>query len=207
MAFNINQFNADIASKGVSKESDFEVKIYFPQKKLGGLDSDLTLRAEQAVIPGRSAQSIDDARDVVGPPRKIGYTAIYLPVTITFLCDEELRIKEKMEKWMDIITGNHRVAPRSAFTGTTPFNPGYYSDYIGTIEIVKMNQTGTRAITTRLLEAYPLSIALLNLSWESSSLHKLQVEFQYRYYEQLETKSRLIDEPNFSSIVGLPNNF
>ena len=206
MAFNINQFNADIASKGVSKESDFEVKIYFPQS-LGGLDSDLTLRAEQAVIPGRSAQSIDDARDVVGPPRKIGYTAIYLPVTITFLCDEELRIKEKMEKWMDIITGNHRVAPRSLFTGTTPFNPGYYSDYIGTIEIVKMNQTGTRAITTRLLEAYPLSIALLNLSWESSSLHKLQVEFQYRYYEQLETKSRLIDEPNFSSIVGLPNNF
>ena len=84
MAFNINQFNADIASKGVSKESDFEVKIYFPQS-LGGLDPDLTQRAQQAVIPGRSAQSIDDARDVVGPPRKIAYTAIYLPVTITFL--------------------------------------------------------------------------------------------------------------------------
>jgi hypothetical protein len=191
MAFNINQFSSQIANKGVSKESQFEVRIFFPQKvEGGGLDRQLTLRAESASIPGRTSQTIDDARDVTGPVRKIGYAPIYVPMDITFLCDEELNVKEKMDSWMDIILGNHRVAGAGQRNSTKLFNPGYYSDYIGTIEILKFNETGKKVVTTKLLEAYPFSIALLNLSWESEALQKLQVQFQYRYYEQLNVKDR-----------------
>lgn len=197
MAFNIKQFSSQIANKGVSKESQFEVRIFFPQS-LGGLDAELTLRAESASIPGRTSQTIDDARDVTGPVRKIGYAPIYVPMDITFLCDEELNVKEKMDSWMDIILGNHRVAGAGQRNSTKLFNPGYYSDYIGTIEILKFNETGQKVVTTKLLEAYPFSIALLNLSWESEALQKLQVQFQYRYYEQLNVKDRDIpsDEKN-----------
>ena len=189
MAFNIKQFSSQIANKGVSKESQFEVRIFFPQS-LGGLDAELTLRAESASIPGRTSQTIDDARDVTGPVRKIGYAPIYVPMDITFLCDEELNVKEKMDSWMDIILGNHRVAGAGQRNSTKLFNPGYYSDYIGTIEILKFNESGQKVVTTKLLEAYPFSIALLNLSWESEALQKLQVQFQYRYYEQLNVKDR-----------------
>jgi len=192
MAFNIKQFSSQIANKGVSKESQFEVRIFFPQilGAQGGLDAELTLRAESASIPGRTSQTIDDARDVTGPVRKIGYAPIYVPMDITFLCDEELNVKEKMDSWMDIILGNHRVAGAGQRNSTKLFNPGYYSDYIGTIEILKFNETGQKVVTTKLLEAYPFSIALLNLSWESEALQKLQVQFQYRYYEQLNVKDR-----------------
>jgi len=200
MAFNIKQFSSQIANKGVSKESQFEVRIFFPQilGAQGGLDAELTLRAESASIPGRTSQTIDDARDVTGPVRKIGYAPIYVPMDITFLCDEELNVKEKMDSWMDIILGNHRVAGAGQRNSTKLFNPGYYSDYIGTIEILKFNETGQKVVTTKLLEAYPFSIALLNLSWESEALQKLQVQFQYRYYEQLNVKDRDIpsDEKN-----------
>ena len=189
MPFNITQFTSDIANRGVSKESQFEVRIFFPQS-LGGLDAELTLRAESASIPGRTSQTIDDARDVTGPVRKIGYAPIYVPMDITFLCDEELNVKEKMDSWMDIILGNHRKAGAGQRNSTKLFNPGYYSDYIGTIEILKFNETGKKVVTTKLLEAYPFSIALLNLSWESEALQKLQVQFQYRYYEQLNVKDR-----------------
>ncbi len=194
MAFNITQFTSDIANRGVSKESQFEVRIFFPQRFLGGggLDAELTLRAESASIPGRTSQTIDDARDVTGPVRKIGYAPIYVPMDITFLCDEELNVKEKMDSWMDIILGNHRKAGAGQRNSTKLFNPGYYSDYIGTIDILKFNETGEKVVTTRLLEAYPFSIALLNLSWESEALQKLQVQFQYRYYEQLNVKDRSI---------------
>lgn len=191
MAFNVTQFTSEISKHGVSKESQFEVRIFFPQKvEGGGLDRQLTLRAESASIPGRTSQTIDDARDVTGPVRKIGYAPIYVPMDITFLCDEELNVKEKMDSWMDIILGNHRVAGAGQRNSTKLFNPGYYSDYIGTIEILKFNESGEKFVTTRLLEAYPFSIALLNLSWESEALQKLQVQFQYRYYEQLNVKDR-----------------
>jgi hypothetical protein len=196
MAFNITQFTSDIRNRGVSKESQFEVRIFFPDTLIiggqfaGGLDAGLTLRAESASIPGRTSQTIDDARDVTGPVRKIGYAPIYVPMDITFLCDEELNVKEKMDSWMDIILGNHRVAGAGQRNSTKLFNPGYYSDYIGTIDILKFNETGEKVVTTRLLEAYPFSIALLNLSWESEALQKLQVQFQYRYYEQLNVKDR-----------------
>ena len=183
MAFNITQFTSEIADRGVSKESNFEVRLFFPQS-LGGVDPQLSLRAESASIPGRTTQTIDDARDITGPPRKLGYTPIYVPMDVTFLVDEELEVKEKLESWMDIITGNHAVATPGEFNSTSPFNPGYYDDYVGTIEVVKLNERNTRTMVTRLIEAYPISLALLNLSWESEAVQKLQVQFQYRYYER-----------------------
>ena len=207
MAFNINKFTAQITDKGVSKESNFEVRIFFPQS-LGGIDSELTLRAEAASIPGRNAQTIDDARDVSGPIRKLAYSPIYAPMDITFLCDEKLNVKEKIESWMDIITGNHRVASNGELNDTKVFNPGYYNDYIGTIQIIKMNETGMHITTTELLEAYPLSNALMNLSWESSALQKLQVQFSYRYYRVLQPSPDLrkvnVEDRNFGSFGPVP---
>jgi hypothetical protein len=228
MAFKINEFSSQIANKGVSKASHFEVRIFFPDTLIiggqfaGGLDPELTLRAEAASIPGRNTQTIDDARDATGPMRKLGYTPIYAPMDITLLCDERLNVKEKMESWMDIITGNHRVADNGEFSTTKPFNPGYYNDYIGTIQVVKLNETGMQVTTTELLEAYPLSIALMNLSWESQELQKLQVQFQYRYYKQLQPSPNLrkvnTEDRNFGSFGpvaevpttgprGLPSSF
>ena len=170
MGFNIDQFTSQLSGKGVSRASLFEARIFFPNTLIiggrfaGGLDPELTYRADSTSIPGRSTQTIDDARDTTGPMRKLGYTPIYSPIDITFICDEGLQIKEKMESWMDIITGNHRVAPNGELNDTKVFNPGYYNDYIGTIQILKLNERGTIVTTTELIEAYPLNIALMNLS-------------------------------------------
>ena len=228
MGFNIDQFTSQLSGKGVSRASLFEARIFFPNTLIidgrfaGGLDPELTYRADSASIPGRSAQTIDDARDATGPMRKLGYTPIYSPIDITFICDEGLQIKEKMESWMDIIAGNHRVAPNGELNDTKVFNPGYYSDYIGTIQILKLNERGTLVTTTELIEAYPLNISLMALSWDSQELQKLQVQFQYRYYRELQpspdTRKINVSDRNFGSFGpvpevptdgtrGLPSNF
>lgn len=214
MAFNIKQFTSQLSSKGVSKESLFEVRVFFPDTLIineqfaGGLDAELVLRADTASIPGRTNQTIDDARDTSGPIRKLGYTPIYAPVDITFICDEKLDVKEKMESWVDLITGNHRVAPNGELNDTKVFNPGYYNDYIGTIQILKLNETGQQVMETTLIEAYPLSVSPLTLSWASTELQKLSVSFSYRYYRQTQPSSKLrrvnVQDRNFGSFGPVP---
>ena len=54
MAFNIKQFTSQISDKGVSRESLFEVRVFFPDTLIineqfaGGLDAELILRADTA---------------------------------------------------------------------------------------------------------------------------------------------------------------
>ena len=38
---------------------------------------------------------------------------------------------------------------------------------------------------TKLIEAWPMSIAAVQLDWGSADISKLQVTFSYRYYEQV----------------------
>ena len=130
------------------------------------------------------------------------------PVDITFICDEKLDVKEKMESWVDLITGNHRVAPNGELNDTKVFNPGYYNDYIGTIQILKLNETGQQVMDTTLIEAYPLSVSPLTLSWASAELQKLSVSFSYRYYRQTQPSSKLrrvnVQDRNFGSFGPVP---
>lgn len=175
MAFNINEFTASIGAKGVSKTSDFRVFITCP--RLRGSE-ELTLRAESVQLPGRTVSTTEFID--VGPQRKIGYGAIYTDTTINFILNERYDEKRYFDQWIDLVVGNHRVESSPYQLGR--FNPGYYNDYVGTITIFNFGKVGVPLYTTKLIEAYPISIAPISLDWSSDEIAKLNVQFAFRYY-------------------------
>ena len=175
MAFNINEFTASIGAKGISKTSDFKVFISCPRLKGS---QELTLRAESIQLQGRTVSTTEFID--VGPQRKIGYGAIYTDTSINFILNERYDEKRYFDQWIDLVVGNHRVESSPYEDGR--FNPGYYSNYVGTIEIFNFGKVGVPLYTTKLIEAYPISIAPVNLDWSSDEVAKLNVQFAFRYY-------------------------
>ena len=176
MPINLNRFVSTMNARPPAKSSDFEVRIFCP---LIGSSEDLTFRAENINIPGRNIATTENLD--VGPQRKIGYTVMYPEVTITFILSVRYYVKEYFDRWVDEIIGPHRVQENP---GGNRFNAGYYDDYKGTIEIQNFTRTGQPSYKTKLIEAWPLSIAGVQLDWGSEDYSKLQVTFAYRYYIQ-----------------------
>jgi len=177
MAINLQRFMSTMNARPPAMASDFQVKIFCP--KIGSRD-ELTFRAENVSLPGRSVTTTDVM--TVGPQRKMGYSAIYPEVTIQFILDERYQQKEYFDRWIDEVVGNHRVQKNP---GGGRFNAGYYDDYKGTIDIENFARDGQPTHTTKLIEAWPMSISAVQLDWGSSDMSKLQVQFVYRYYEQV----------------------
>lgn len=179
MPLNLENFSASLANNGFAKQNRFEVFFYFPPA-LGGVDIEMTLRAESATMPGRNILTIDDHRGAVGPIRKIGYNTSYENFSTTLVCNRFFDEKEKLERWLDLIVGDFRT--RNGAVTSESFKVGYYRDYIGTIEVQQYDELGTPTYRVKLLEAYPVTISSLDNNWGSSDIHRLTATFAYRYY-------------------------
>lgn len=183
MAFNIQNIITDISKSGIAKQSHFQIEVTLPRVLGGGLNRKLSFRAERSSLPGRAIMSVDNHRGIPGPIQKIPYAPIYQSIDVTFLCNEKLEEKELFEKWMDAITGTHRVNSEDPENSSKVYNIGYYDDIKGTIDIRQFNETGLMVYHVKCLESYPLQITPLSLSWDSDELHRLDVSFAYRYYQ------------------------
>lgn len=183
MAFNVSDFAASVGKYGVAKASHYECRINFPRG--GGIlnpGQDLSMRAESVEMPGRSIQAAS-YRDY-GAPREIGYASLYTPITITFLCSSDMKERRLFNQWQDLIIGDHRVAEGHA--GGKSFDVGYYDDYVASIIIAQYDETGKKRFNVQMLEAYPRTVNATTLSYASDELIKLTVQFQYRYFRELD---------------------
>ena len=217
--YNIDQLTSSLNFQGVSYKSDFQVRINTTQKfrnkyiRIAGVAPDyltaqMAFRIEATELPGRSVQTIDDRYH--GVVRKIGYNAQYMEIGIGVICSEDLREKEFFDVWQDIIVGTHRSGGLEA-RYDNQFNVGYYDDYICSVDIIQFNrQTQNPIYTIKLEEAYPLSVSPMAVSWSDSEIHKLSVQFAYRYYThnltnvptRQEAREQFSSGPN-----GVPGSF
>ena len=199
MAFNINQFSAEISAKGTARQSNFDVLFQLPSVLVNpgnkpqlrafssitnGIDYSLNLRCESIDFPGRSLQAIDGHRQLgFGTPVNVPYTASHLEVTATFLLSREFEEKEVFERWQDLIVGDYRrLNPNSQ---QTKFNSGYYDDIIKPciMLIRQYDEMGVKMYEMELQEVYPRTINPITGNWAAGSeMHKLSVSFNYRHF-------------------------
>lgn len=218
MSFHIGRFSAQLGKNSVSKASHFDVTFSLPNKlgfsffgngPSGVLDSinsaqnllkasELTLRANAVELPGRTVQST--AFRSYGVERQFGYTALYEPISITFLLSEDLRERDLFLEWQDTILGNHRKKNVAEFTD---FDVGYYDDYVADIVIKKYSETNKVTNRVTLVEAYPKSINSISMAHSSDELMSCTIQFQYRYYKEI---SAFNDALNVAEDLGVDRN-
>ena len=131
MPLDVENFTAKISSMGLESPKKFEVDISYPS--LVGIGEILNLMCETATIAGRTVQSMLDIQ--YGIRREIAYGAPqYTPLSLTFLCSEEMEEKKILDKWNNVIVDATRT--------TGAFNVAYYDDYVGEMNVAVLDRHG-----------------------------------------------------------------
>ena len=198
MPFSISDFNAEINKSSIAYPSHFEGWIlagpgsYNPLSRIApsvlrnsGLDSGgMRFRIESLNMPGRTLTTLD--QNYHGPVRSMPYRYTQQPVTLTIILSRDMREREVFMRWQDFFVGNARnnIGNRSI---SAPFDGRYYQDGIGTIQINQYSyspfedQDYTLQNEIKLIEAYPMSVHDINMSWGDDGYARLQVDIKYRY--------------------------
>jgi len=214
MAFNVSNFRANLTgtgSKSVSKQSHYEIVVNLPKKISLSTRSRtsfdrLRFRCNSAELPGRTIQTTNYKHLGYGLTSKMGYDVVYNDMTMTMICSADLGEKSFFQAWQSSIVGNH-----TRNQDTRPHQSlGYYDDYTSTVGIFQYDENGNVVYSMALLEAYPLVVNTMPLSWESQDLHQLTVSFTYKHFfesdEPAAGRGARVNKAGASlTINGIPN--
>ena len=193
------------------------------------------LRCTEATLPGRQLESVDWSP--YGPTEKRPYQVSMdnQEVTFQFVCDINFSDRFIIEAWLGTIfsgsplyeddVGGKSNNPqalgygeegvnvkRTAATGNSVHPTfAYYNDYVGQVEIHTMAQNEEKALSYKLINAFPISYAPISLGYDQTdSLLKFECTFAFKTYETtyhftptssaLNRGSRAID-----ALLGLTN--
>ena len=176
---NINDFLSRVSDSGFARSNRVTVEI-FPPLALTILNpltaataKSLTYTAEQVTLPGRILQASDI--NIYGPPIKAPTRTLYNDLNITFLCDDFMTQRSFFDRWMNYINPSE-----------DGFNLRYRDYYIGQVKIYQMNESGKKSnYGITLYEVYPLIVNDMGGNWVDTDVQRLQVQFSYRYWENI----------------------
>lgn len=190
MTFNAQSIIASLNKSGVAKASHFEVQI----TGIGApdLERDMMFRCDSAELPGRTITSAEYR--IYGPIQKIPYGSLVGDSNLTFLLSEDLREKEYFDQWQSKIAGINTFGQ-----GRSKYNVDYYDTITGQILIRQYGEAGQLSSVHTLLEAYPLSIGPVAMSWGDDAFAKLTITFAFRDYKVVYNRS---DQPGLGQSFG-----
>ena len=190
----------------VAQSSLYRLTLQVPQTvrdrlSLSSFDYDnINLLCSEATLPGSSLTTHEVNNDYHGVTEKMAYRRMYdETLGLTFYVDREYRVIELIEGWMDYITGvDNKKAYEDPYIS---YRMAYPKSYKNNIFLTKFEKdqfmrdysTSRRAstISTRttldytFVQAFPLSLTAIPVSYEDSQVLKCTVSFNFiRYVQQ-----------------------
>lgn len=158
----------------------------------------------EATIPGAIFNTADESGSYQGITEKIPNKRLYNEFSITFYVDNDYKILRLFEEWMNFINPIYeqggRITPSEIGQGSAKesnnfFRFRYPDTYRRIISITKFERnfreqpnsnTGKigniPTITYRMIDAYPVNISGIPVSYEGSTILKATVSFNYSRY-------------------------
>ena len=177
---------------GGSEFQEFTTASEFTTSLKNDIRERLFFFCDGASMPGRTiADETNDA--MYGPERSIARGVTYDDITLTFYMDQNMAEQVLFKSWQNLA-----ISPNT-------YNSNYYDEYTGSIDIfpligLQQGQNIKRATQqedtadgeplaratiganfTHLAEAFPKTIAPIEMSYTNSGLAKLSVTFSYRF--------------------------
>ena len=171
---------------GYAKPSRYEVIIAPPpgySAKVKGGPKDVvrktSLEMAAVAFPGVQLQAEEDT-NIYGPPRKIVRGQTFAEIVTQIRCSADMKEKNFIDTWQRL------AAPR------TDFSVGYYSDYVGTLQIFQLDHENKRRYGVELVECYPITMAEQSLDYSTqNAISFLNVTWSYRYWKNLTDEAEL----------------
>ena len=194
----------------------------------GILQERINLSCTDATLPGSSFATHDVTSDFMGVTEKMAYRRMYDDtMSVSMLVDPEYKTLHFFEGWMDYIAGkeitdrgsndnykNFRNGFRMSYPDSDELGKGYRSKSV--IELYKFERdiSTKQSIKYTLIQGFPISMNPMDISYGSTDLLKLTVNFSFvRYvtepYNPGETKDVGKEQSPLSSLSNflLSQNF
>jgi len=170
MAGNINDFKSSF-TKDLARTNRFDVNIPIPLTLIPYISSakSLTYRCENAQLPGRTFATTE--QKTYGPVEKFPYQTTFNDIDLTFIIEDDMNQKVFFDAWLNYINPQYNN------------NFRYKSDFSTIITVNQYDVTGQLSYSVDLVDAYPISMNQLDLSWGDDGYHKLSVSFAYTYWK------------------------
>jgi hypothetical protein len=165
-ASSLNDFISSIKRNSLARQNRFTVSISSPAGDQSGRLVELF--CEQATLPGIAFAS--QPVRTYGEQREVVYDRNYESITLTFLVDKDFAVKNYFDQWTDQV-----INPYTRLVG-------FYDNYVRDIVIMVQDTKDNDTYIAVLREAYPKSIAAVQLDHNSKDVVKLQVTFNYKYH-------------------------
>ena len=190
----------------VAQSSLYRLTLPVPQAvrsrlSLGSYDYDnISLMCCEASLPGSSLTTHEVNNDYAGVTEKMAYRRLYdEALSLTFYVDRDYQVIQMIEAWMDYITGvdntktyedpyvSHRMAYPNTYKNKIYITKFERDNFMGNYSA--SGSTTTRTARTTLdytfVNAFPLSLTAIPVSYEESSVLKCSVSFNFiRYVQQ-----------------------
>ena len=211
--------------------SHFEVKIPIPNKLDNnfltpnglpgfrtGKQDHLNLLCSETILPGSNLATLDINNDHTGVTERHAYRRIYDDrIDFTFYVDADNYLPIKyFELWMKFIVDESKATQSDRGVGAEGSNYFYRirypEDYMcqSGLEVIKFERTGKGQVYTgatlkyEFVNAFPISVSSMPVSYEASSLLKCSVSFSYIRYLLNHTPSK---ESSTPTTALTPGNF
>ena len=194
----LNAFLQHNASRdGYAKPNRYEVVILLPSGVTQGSQQDagssamssnvlsqlhgetarrISFRCDTISIPGRNLRTSGN-ENIYGPPHEVVQGLTFAPVSASFYCGSDLAERYFFEEWQKI-----------TYNPDT-YNINYYKEYVGSVEIYQLNEQDERTYGCKLMEVFPKTVdALAYGHANGNQIHKVTVEFAYRYWKNIATE-------------------
>tara|TARA_S200002703_G_scaffold143067_1_gene135826 strand:+ start:599 stop:1579 length:981 start_codon:yes stop_codon:yes gene_type:complete len=151
--------------------------------------SHLALRCDRVSMPGRIVVSSPYKEGNMGLVREYPTNAVYQPVDASFILSKNLEEKVFFEAWQDLIVGHHRT-DRTEFESKSLNYLGNFTTSCDILQFEEVPQPDSQGILgfkgiykIELKEAYPRTIQDMQADWASSEIQRLNVVFDYKFYQ------------------------
>ena len=169
----ISKFISIFSEQDLARPNRFTAQIFYPQKL--AIKGSTTLSCESTELPSITYATTEQ-KFGSNPIEKYPYQVQFNDINLTFIVEENMKIKKVMDDWMDLIS------PSTGYNFNYKTGPDG-DGYAGEIIVTQYSLTDKPIYQVVLREAYPISVNQLDLDWSSDGYHKLTVVFAYTYWE------------------------
>ena len=201
----------------VAQSSLYRLTLSVPQAvrnslSLSNLDYDnINLLCSEATLPGSSINTHEVTNDYHGVTEKMAYRRMYdETVGLTFYVDRNYKVIELIEGWMDYITGvDNKRTYKDPYASYRMSYPSTYKRNMFLTKFEKDHFTrdfsetrgGSRSTSRTVLDytfvnAFPLSLTAIPVSYEDSQVLKCSVSFNFVRYVMERKKSLVFEDLN-----------
>ena len=205
MAFSVNEMISTInANGGLAKSSKFQVRITGPFALTFG--TDLQFFCDSAQLPGISYMTDEIRMSGYGNIEKRPYASNIQDVPLSFYCDTDGKVFRYFHNWSQkVFNFNQSTNPNGSSSSGLPMNTfAYPKEYFGIVDIMVYDEKSNEFLSYQLIDAYPISVGDVQVSWEQSdTLLKLPITFAYTYWNAETLDQGQVDNNSFSRANSL----